>query len=136
MKPKPIDTTKIPPEVQRRILGFVNAARRPKDLLHPELPRFREDAGRKLIEGRDAAGAFGFTTVKQIFDLDFLRDHPRRPSEAVRPVFLGPVERSVRHPASGRHSDQRRPRGPASQWQSDVLPRSHHIHDRVVGPFR
>lgn len=74
MKPKPIDAAKIPPEVQRRILGFVNAARRPKDLLHPELPRFREDAGRKLIEGRDAAGAFGFTTVKEIFDLDFLKE--------------------------------------------------------------
>jgi hypothetical protein len=62
MKPKPIDAAKIPPEVQRRILHFVNAARRPKDLLHPELPRFREDAGRKLIEGREAAGVFGFTT--------------------------------------------------------------------------
>lgn len=69
------ETDLTPPRFRPRskgALGFVNAARRPKDLLHPELPRFREDSGRKLIEGRDAAGALGFTTVKEIFDFDFL----------------------------------------------------------------
>jgi hypothetical protein len=70
-----IEQQAVPPEVQRRVLAFLNDARRVQDLTRLEPAGVDNDLGQRILRARDSAGAFGFTNLRQLVDIEGLLRH-------------------------------------------------------------
>ncbi len=63
------------PEVQLRILNFMNAARDPKDIVGREGIDIKDDLARQILEQRFKRGPFGFREIAEIREVSgFTRD--------------------------------------------------------------
>ena len=60
----------IEPEVQRRVLNVLNSAIRVEDLVRLEQAGIGTKLAIRILDKRDRIGAFGFTDLKQVIDIE------------------------------------------------------------------
>ena len=60
----------IEPEVQRRVLNALNSAIRAEDLVRLEQAGIGKKLAKQILDKRDKTGAFGFTDLKQVIDIE------------------------------------------------------------------
>ena len=60
----------IEPEVQRRVLNVLNSAIRVEDLVRLEQAGIGKKLAKRILDKRDRIGAFGFTDLKQVIDIE------------------------------------------------------------------
>jgi hypothetical protein len=65
----------VPSEVRRWVLAFLEDACRVQDLTRLKPVGGDDDLGQRILRTRDSAGAFGFTNLRQLVDLEGLLRH-------------------------------------------------------------
>jgi Domain of unknown function (DUF1929) len=72
---KDVEGARIESDVQRRLLDHLNAARRPEDLAGLERAEIGPELAQRILDKRDALGAYGFRHLKELGGIRGLSKH-------------------------------------------------------------